>query len=145
MLNIRVGNDVVRYNENFQLYLTTRLSNPHYLPETAILVCLVCENIVRCVYHCICAQVTLLNFAITPKGLEDQLLGLIVATERPDLEESRQQLVMESAQNRRELLETEQQILHVLSTSQGDILEDETAISTLTNAKVKYETLDACY
>ncbi|KAF4522383.1 hypothetical protein B566_EDAN012965 [Ephemera danica] len=73
MLNIRVGNDVVRYNENFRLYLTTRLSNPHYLPETAILV-------------------TLLNFAITPRGLEDQLLGLVVATERPDLEESRQQL-----------------------------------------------------
>lgn len=79
---------------------------------------------------------TLLNFAITPRGLEDQLLGLVVATERPDLEESRQLLVMESAQNRRELLETERQILHVLSTSTGDILEDETAISTLTNAKV---------
>jgi dynein heavy chain len=38
MLNIRVGNDVVRYNESFKLYLTTRLSNPHYLPETAIMV-----------------------------------------------------------------------------------------------------------
>lgn len=117
MTNIKVGNDVVRYNNNFRLFLTTRLSNPHYLPETAIMV-------------------TLLNFAITPQGLEDQLLGLVVATERPDLEECRQTLIVEGASNRKELLETERQILDVLSKAEGDILEDETAINTLTNAKV---------
>jgi dynein heavy chain, axonemal len=117
MMNIKVGNDVVRYNNNFRLFLTTRLSNPHYLPETAIMV-------------------TLLNFAITPQGLEDQLLGLVVATERPDLEECRQTLIVEGASNRKELLETERQILDVLSKAEGDILEDETAINTLTNAKV---------
>lgn len=38
-------------------------------------------------------QVTLLNFMITPDGLADQLLGVVVAQERPDLEEQRQQLV----------------------------------------------------
>ncbi len=30
---------------------------------------------------------------ITPDGLADQLLGVVVAQERPDLEEQRQQLV----------------------------------------------------
>ena len=29
---------------------------------------------------------------ITPDGLEDQLLGIVVAKERPELEEERQQL-----------------------------------------------------
>ena len=30
---------------------------------------------------------TLLNFMITPEGLQDQLLGIVVARERPELEE----------------------------------------------------------
>jgi len=38
-------------------------------------------------------QVTLLNFMITQEGLADQLLGVVVAQEMPDLEEQRQQLV----------------------------------------------------
>ncbi len=45
---------------------------------------------------CVCAhasQVTLLNFMITQEGLSDQLLGVVVAQEMPDLEEQRQQLV----------------------------------------------------
>lgn len=35
------------------------------------------------------AQVSLLNFMKTPEGLEDQLLGVVVAAERPDLEEEK--------------------------------------------------------
>lgn len=34
-------------------------------------------------------QVSLLNFMTTPEGLEDQLLGVVVAAERPDLEEEK--------------------------------------------------------
>ena len=30
---------------------------------------------------------TLLNFAITPAGLEDQMLGLVVREEKPEVEE----------------------------------------------------------
>ena len=48
--------------------------NPHYLPDIAV-------------------KVTLLNFMITQEGLSDQLLGVVVAQEMPDLEEQRQQLV----------------------------------------------------
>jgi hypothetical protein len=40
-------------------------------------------------------QVTLLNFMITREGLSDQLLGVVVAQEMPELEEQRQQLVGE--------------------------------------------------
>ena len=57
-----------------RFYITTALRNPHYLPETAV-------------------KVTLLNFMITIDGLSDQLLGVTVAQERPDLEAQRQQLV----------------------------------------------------
>ena len=36
---------------------------------------------------------------ITPEGLSDQLLGIVVARERPELETARNQLIIESADN----------------------------------------------
>ena len=40
-------------------------------------------------------QVTLLNFMITTEGLQDQLLGIVVAKERPELEEEKNQLILQ--------------------------------------------------
>lgn len=79
--------------------MTTRLRNPHYLPETAVKVCL-------------------LNFTITPQGLEDQLLAIVTARERPELEERKNELIVEGATNKKKLKDIEDQILFVLSTSQ---------------------------
>ena len=101
-------------------------------------------------YHV--AQVTLLNFMITPEGLEDQLLGIVVAKEkwglcchccmlwqcfcRPDLEEERNALIVQSADNKKQLKQIEDKILETLSSSEGNILEDETAIQVLDSSKV---------
>lgn len=60
---IRLGENIIEYNNDFRFYITTKLRNPHYLPEVA-------------------TKVLLLNFMITPEGLEDQLLGIVVAKER---------------------------------------------------------------
>ncbi|KAG2451278.1 hypothetical protein HYH02_003884 [Chlamydomonas schloesseri] len=113
---IRLGDATIEYSSDFRFYITTKLRNPHYLPEVAV-------------------KVTLLNFMITPAGLADQLLGVAVATERPDLEEQKAQLVLQGAENTRRLAEIEDKILEVLSNSTGNILEDETAISIITEAK----------
>ncbi|KAG2501733.1 hypothetical protein HYH03_000233 [Edaphochlamys debaryana] len=113
---IRLGDATIEYSADFRFYITTKLRNPHYLPEVAV-------------------KVTLLNFMITPAGLADQLLGVAVATERPDLEEQKAQLVLQGAENTRRLAEIEDKILEVLSNSTGNILEDETAISIITEAK----------
>jgi dynein heavy chain len=48
----------VEFHKDFQLYLHTKLSNPHYPPE-------------------IQAEATLINFTVTAAGLEDQLLALV--------------------------------------------------------------------
>lgn len=45
----------------------------------------------------VCTRVVLLNFCITPAGLEDQLLALTVAKERPDLEEEKGRLIVAGA------------------------------------------------
>ncbi|XP_014484361.1 PREDICTED: dynein heavy chain 7, axonemal-like [Dinoponera quadriceps] len=112
---IKLGDAIVEYNTNFRLYITTKLRNPHYLPEIAV-------------------RVTLLNFMITPSGLEDQLLGIVVARERPDLESEKNVLIVQSATNKRLLKETEDKILEVLS-SESNLLENEAAIDILTSSK----------
>ncbi|XP_050526602.1 dynein axonemal heavy chain 12 isoform X2 [Daktulosphaira vitifoliae] len=113
---IALGDNVIDYNPKFKLYITSKLRNPHYLPE---------------VFN----KVTIINFALTVEGLEDQLLGIVVAKERPDLESKRQQLIIESATNTRALLDVENNILQILS-APGNILEDENAVDVLDNSKV---------
>ncbi|XP_037073999.1 dynein heavy chain 3, axonemal-like [Pollicipes pollicipes] len=121
---IKLGESVLEYSPDFRLYITTRLRNPHYLPEIAV-------------------KVTLLNFMITPLGLEDQLLGIVAAKEKPDLEQKKNELIVEGANNQRLLKEIEDQILEVLSSSKGNILEDETAIQILSSSKVLSEEITA--
>ena len=67
----------MEYNKDFRLILHTKLSNPHYPPE-------------------IQAETTLINFTVTESGLEDQLLALVVNKERPDLEETKTQLIIQN-------------------------------------------------
>jgi dynein heavy chain len=55
---------------------------------------------------------------ITPQGLEDQLLGIVAAKEKPELEEKKNELIVESAHNKKQLKEIEDKILQVLSSSQ---------------------------
>merc|ERR1719158_956623 len=78
MVFIKLGDkDDVEYDANFRLYLQTKIPNPHYQPEVA-------------------AQTTLINFTVTEKGLEDQLLAVVVQFERSDLEERLNTLVRQS-------------------------------------------------
>ena len=49
-------------------------------------------------------QVTVLNFMITPLGLEDQLLGIVAAKEKPELEEKKNELIVESAKNQKQVI-----------------------------------------
>jgi dynein heavy chain len=67
-LVMRLGDTNVPYSPEFKLLITTKLANPHYLPE-------------------ICIKVTLINFTVTPEGLEDQLLVDVVKYEQPELEQ----------------------------------------------------------
>lgn len=113
---IRLGEDVLEYNDEFRFYITTRLRNPHYLPEISVMV-------------------SLINFMITPIGLTDQLLSIVAAKEKPELEATKNQIILESAENKRQLKELEDKILEVLSTSEGNILEDEKAINILSSSK----------
>ncbi|KAJ3238670.1 Dynein heavy chain 3, axonemal [Chytriomyces hyalinus] len=114
---IKLGEAIIEYSPEFRFYITTKLRNPHYLPELS-------------------TKVTIVNFMITPEGLEDQLLGIVAARERPELEEEKNRLVLASASNKKQLKEIEDKILAILSNSQGNLLEDSSAIDALTSSKV---------
>lgn len=42
---IRLGDNVIEYSQDFRLYITTRLRNPHYLPEISVKVSMTNEII----------------------------------------------------------------------------------------------------
>jgi dynein heavy chain len=117
MQSIKVGDNMVEYDPNFRLYITTKLRNPHYPPET-------------------CVKVNLLNFMATPDGLEDQMLGIVVKQEKPELEKQREQLVISDAANKKTLKGIEDTILHLLAVSEGNILDDQNLIDTLAASQV---------
>jgi len=48
---------------------------------------------------------------ITSEGLSDQLLGILVKMEKPELEEEREKLIIEGAENKKLLFEIEEKIL----------------------------------
>ncbi|ORC83399.1 dynein heavy chain [Trypanosoma theileri] len=113
---IHVG-EPVEWNENFRFYMTTKLPRPHYLPEVS-------------------TKVTLINFMITQQGLQDQLLQRVMMSERREVEEKKQALTLEAAENQASLKQTEDKILAILS-SEGNILESETAIEELDSSKIQ--------
>ena len=120
---IKIGDNVIPYHADFSFYMTTKLRNPHYSPEISV-------------------KVSILNFLVTPEGLEDQLLGIVVTQERPDLAEMKNQLVISNAKMKKEL-EIEDKILFLLSNSQGNILDDEELIDTLAKSKVTSNEISA--
>lgn len=76
-------------------------------------------------------------FLSRSSGLEDQLLALVVAEERPDLEEAKNQLIVSNAKMKQELKEIEDKILHKLSASEGSPVDDIDLIQTLEQSKAK--------
>ena len=97
---IQIGEKTLSYNNSFKFYMTSTLSNPHYSPETFV-------------------KVTIINFAITPEGLEEQMLAQIVTVENPNLEQKKTEIVKKNAADKKELLNIEDSILKSLSETKG--------------------------
>lgn len=115
---INLGEKKVAYDDKFMMYMACTNPNPHYSPET-------------------CAKVTIINFGITPKGLEEQMLATIVILENKKLEDKKNQIVSMNARNRADLEKLEDGILNSLSENQDKILNEDTIIDQLASSKRK--------
>ena len=106
----------IQYINTFKLFMTSKLANPHYLPEISI-------------------KTTLINFTVTQKGLEDQLLVDVVKHERPDLEAQKDALVLSINENRKLIKDLEQVILMMVRDANNEILENDILVNKLAQSK----------
>jgi dynein heavy chain len=115
---VKLGDKNVEWDDNFRLYFTTKLANPHYSPE-------------------IMGKTMIINYSVTQDGLANQLLNYVVKHERPDLEQQYAALVKEMGENAKLLVQLEDTLLHELSSSEGNILDNQELIATLEETKSK--------
>lgn len=113
---IKLGDKEVDFNPNFRLILQTKLANPHYKPEVQ-------------------AQTTIINFTVTREGLEQQLLAEVVKAERPDLEQSKQELTIQQNQFKITLKLLEDELLVRLASAGENVLDDPSLVTNLEDMK----------
>lgn len=112
------GGAPIEWDDNFRLFLTSKLSNPHYSPE-------------------IMSKTSIINYTVTMQGLEDQLLNVIVSHDRADLEEERHRLVISLSDNQTKRSELEESLLKELNQAKGSILDNDELIKTLDDTKTR--------
>ncbi|XP_067910592.1 dynein axonemal heavy chain 10 isoform X4 [Heterodontus francisci] len=115
---IVLGDKEVDYDPNFKMYLNTKLANPKYQPS-------------------VFGKSMVINYTVTLSGLEDQLLSVIVAFERKELEEQRERLIKETSENKKLLKDLEDSLLRELATSTGNMLDNVELVETLEETKTK--------
>ena len=119
-----LGGTATPVRDGFRLYLTSRLRNPHFLPDVQ-------------------THLTVVNFVLAEGGLREQLLSVVVEMERPEIEARRVELMHKTIWAQERINEVENAILEHLNTSKGILVEDEKLIDAVKNSKGAAEEAEA--
>lgn len=114
---MKMGDEDIEWSDEFNLFLTSRLTNPSWSPE-------------------LFAKTVVIDFTVTMKGLEEQLLAVVVNKEKAELEETLNALMNEININLRKLKDLDEQLLNNLATCDKErILEDKELVETLSKVR----------
>ncbi|EAX96982.1 Dynein heavy chain family protein [Trichomonas vaginalis G3] len=117
-LMVRIGDRAIEVDEKFAFYVTTKLTNPLYMPDMFV-------------------KVSIVNMIVTQTALEAQSLSQVVGLERPELEKQKNDLVMSITADKKMLVEIEDKLLELLRNAGDKILDNEELINTIDEAKKK--------
>lgn len=113
---VRVGDTLFACAEGFRLYITTQHPFPHFPPDAT-------------------ARGTLIDFTLTPEGLEEQLLGLGVARIHAEVEAQRERFATQAHAHTQKLIEVEDKMLMSLTSAGVRFLEDDALVQSLAKSK----------
>uniref|UniRef100_A0A1B0CTB8 Dyneins heavy chain n=1 Tax=Lutzomyia longipalpis TaxID=7200 RepID=A0A1B0CTB8_LUTLO len=116
MFKVSIAGKEVTWNDNFRLYVATKMENPHYSPE-------------------ISTMVNIVDFKVTLTGLENQLLSRVIRYEKAELEQERIGLVEDITSNMQMMEKLERDLLRKLSSIEGSILDDVDLLTMLNHSK----------
>ena len=115
---ITVADQQMDFDPSFMMYFVTRLPNPHFTPELQ-------------------ARTTVVDFTVTMKGLEDQLLGRVIGKEQRALQDQLDEVLADVNNLTKSLMVLDAQLLDRLSSNEGNLLDDVELLGVLSNTKTK--------
>ena len=123
-LRIAFNGKHICYSEQFRIFFTTKISNPHYPPEYFI-------------------KLNIINFTVTKDGLSEQLLSEVFKSEKRDKYEARDKAIKEMGENNDKLEKLSAEILAKLAElSEEKMLDDDSLIIMLDESKEVYEKVE---
>lgn len=122
-VNFGTKSDGIEYDDNFRFLITTKLDNPHFLPET-------------------CIKMAIINFSVTFDGLEEQLLVDVMRSQEPETQQKKDELTITIATSKNELYNLQSEILENLAQADtSSILDNEILIEKLEVSKSRSQTV----
>ncbi|KAK1747403.1 dynein heavy chain [Skeletonema marinoi] len=106
---VRIGTEDVDFSPKFNIILTTKNPAVKLTPD-------------------ICSRVTLVNFTVTPAGLQSQSLTRILKNESPEVESQRNDILRLQGEQNVKLRGLEEQMLREISAVEGSILDDDRVV-----------------
>ncbi|EUB61781.1 Dynein heavy chain 5, axonemal [Echinococcus granulosus] len=119
-LQVKIWDFETTVDPKFQLFLTTQLANPVFTPE-------------------LLANTALIDFSVTVKGLEDQLLAHVVSVEREKLESLRIELLNSTMENKKRIESLQINLLYRLANTKGSLVDDQDLLEVLKSTKITSE------
>ncbi|KAJ8027756.1 Cytoplasmic dynein 2 heavy chain 1 [Holothuria leucospilota] len=119
---VQVGEKMIDYHEEFQLFMTTRNPTPEIAPDAVSII----------------AEV---NFTTTRAGLTGQLLATTIQHEKPELEVRKTELLKQEEDLKIQLAELEESLLETLAKAEGNILENKALLDSLNKTKSSSQTI----